>query len=243
MFEHRPTCIKARLEVYVFIPHYYDQEMSSSLHDVVIDESTMSVDDFQAARMRHVSMQRSDSIVSISSATTSDSPIEISSDDSSASSTSLSSSTSTPPRSFADTCTCSWHRTLRRMSTNGDTQQAQAQSPQASSSIVTFPVSSPKVPWDMSTSFTTPERRPRTPPTDAPKFTLKPIVGGNYSKWSMKRLSEAFLTRLQPMSQKRTLDRQYMIDALVQHDAECAAQYPLSSPDETTASKAKRACF
>jgi len=39
----------------------------------------------------------------------------------------------------------------------------------------------------------------------------------------MGRLQEEFLQRLQPMSQKRTLDCQFMIDALTAYDADEAS--------------------
>ena len=90
----------------------------------------------------------------------------------------------------------------------------------------TFADGTPPPPTSQPTSsFATPEGGP--PPhadhsTCAPKASRKPRLR-NYSQWSMGRLQEEFLQRLQPMSQKRTLDCQFMIDALTAYDADEAS--------------------
>ena len=93
------------------------------------------------------------------------------------------------------------------------------------SSSCTFADGTPSPTSQPTSSFATPEGRP--PPhadhsTYAPKASRKPRLR-NYSQWSMGRLQEEFLQRLQPMSQKRTLDCQFMIDALTAYDADEAS--------------------
>ena len=94
------------------------------------------------------------------------------------------------------------------------------------SSSCTFADGTPPPPSPTSqptSSFATPEGRPPADhSTCAPKASRKPR-SRNYSQWSMDRLQEEFLQRLQPMSQKRTLDCQFMIDALTAYDADEAS--------------------
>jgi hypothetical protein len=63
-------------------------------------------------------------------------------------------------------------------------------------------------------SFKTPDRPTEPASTQAPKKQTK----RHYSRWSMAHLQEEYLQRFKPMSQKRTMDRQFMIDALAHHD-------------------------
>jgi hypothetical protein len=72
-------------------------------------------------------------------------------------------------------------------------------------------------------SFKTPERPTMPASTQAPKKQSK----RHYSRWSMAHLQDEFLCRFQPLSQKRTLDRQFMVDAL-QHD-DMAKKAPTST--------------
>jgi len=75
-----------------------------------------------------------------------------------------------------------------------------------------------------SASCTTPTRPPPTASTAAPKADRKPYTRKTgvrqYSRWSMSHLTDEYLARFKPMSQKRTLDRQFMIDALTNLDAQ-----------------------
>jgi len=75
-----------------------------------------------------------------------------------------------------------------------------------------------------SVSCTTPIRPPAAASTAAPKADRKPYSRKTgkrqYSRWSMSHLQEEFLARFKPASQKRTLDRQFMIDALIHLDAD-----------------------
>jgi hypothetical protein len=80
-----------------------------------------------------------------------------------------------------------------------------------------------------SSSFKTPERPTMPASTQAPKRKRR------YSKWTMSRLQGEYLQRFQPISQKRTLDRQFMIDALTFDDLEKTASTTL-----TTSTKKKQ---
>ena len=94
--------------------------------------------------------------------------------------------------------------------------------------------SSQKITQDLSTSsqvasthlasFTTPKRLPPAASTQAPKAARKPytrkIGVRHYSRWSISHLQEEYLARFKPLSQKRTLDRQFMEDALTHLDAQ-----------------------
>jgi hypothetical protein len=82
-------------------------------------------------------------------------------------------------------------------------------------------------------TFTTPERPPTVYSTCAPKANRKSrsikAGGHHYSRWSMNHLQEQYLQRFQPISQKRTLDRQFMIDALTYYDMEQPSKSSQSS--------------
>jgi len=75
-----------------------------------------------------------------------------------------------------------------------------------------------------SANCTTPTRPPPAASTAAPKADRKPYTRKTgvrqYARWSMSHLAEEYLARFKPMSQKRTLDRQFMIDALQHLDAQ-----------------------
>jgi hypothetical protein len=93
------------------------------------------------------------------------------------------------------------------------------------SSPVLAPASQPAA---LSTSsFKTPERPTMPASTQAPKKKRR------YSKWSMSRLQCEYLQRFMPISQKRTLDRQFMIDALTFNDMEKSSKTSTSSTSST----------
>ena len=105
-------------------------------------------------------------------------------------------------RLIADHCMCPCHVSLRM---GGTTPQS---SSQAESQVL-----APTQPTVSSSSLLTPEHSPTGHSTHATKASRKPITH-DYSRWSLSSLQEEYLQRFQPLSQKRTLDRQFMIDAL-----------------------------
>jgi hypothetical protein len=94
----------------------------------------------------------------------------------------------------------------------------------------------------MATSFKTPERPTKPASTQAPKAVRKPrkASGHHYSRWSMSHLQEEYLRRFQPLSQKRTLDRLFMIDALVHYDSQQASKSSTTSMSSATSTKKQR---
>lgn len=100
----------------------------------------------------------------------------------------------------------------------------------------------PSSPSQLSAStFTTPERPPTIHSTWAPKAnrksrTTKASVH-HYSRWSMSRLQAEYLQRFQPMSQKHTLDRQFMIDALTYYDMKQPSKSSQSSTKQQRTSE------
>jgi hypothetical protein len=87
------------------------------------------------------------------------------------------------------------------------------------SSTSSSPVKSQPSPPLPTTFYQTPERKPPAHSTCAPK---RAKLSRHYSRWSMDRLQNEFVSRFQPASQKRLLDRQFMIDALAYNDSQVA---------------------
>jgi hypothetical protein len=103
----------------------------------------------------------------------------------------------------------------------------------SSSSSVSSLAQSAQADSQILASVSQPAQLPTVHATCAPKANRKSrstkANGQQYAKWSMSDLQEEYLRRFQPISQKHTLDRQFMIDALTYNDMDQTSKYSKSS--------------